>query len=66
MCGIHGALIVIKCPLVSMLAKQNICKVSHGLWLDSITPGIKWLLNSIFMLAIEVQTICASKCIKMT
>jgi len=23
------------------VGKQNIFKVSHGLWLDSITPGIK-------------------------
>lgn len=59
MCGIHGALTVIKYLVVFMLAKQNICKLSHGLWLTSITPSIKRFYNSVFMSALEVQTIFA-------
>lgn len=59
MCGIHGALTLIKCLVVFMLAKQNICKLSHGLWLASITPSIKTLYNSVFLSALEVQAIFA-------
>ncbi len=44
---------------VFMLAKQNICKLSHGLWLTSIKPSIKRFYNSVYMPALEVQTIFA-------
>lgn len=41
MCGIHGALILKKCPVVALLLKQSVCKINHhGLQLAFVKPDI--------------------------